>query len=295
MAPSQLAGSPRPNCAFTPPLQNKRKRLSTQATPKISTPALTQSEYEKAIAKVLSRPFKVPIADYIPDYSSGNRCLGIRRSTVRKALHDPYACNALVLYTPPEYTEHERMTMKAEDILVHVVVDPLLSNVLRPHQREGVRFMYDCVVGAKGDFHGCIMADEMGLGKTLQCVTLVWTLLRQSPHCKPTISKAIIVSPSSLVKNWEKEFTKWLHGRVHCLAIEGGSKEDNIRSLEQFALNSNQRCGTPILLISYETFRIYAEILCRTELGMVICDEVGFFFYLINIFFIKYSLTGTSP
>ena len=38
-------------------------------------------------------------------------------------------------------------------------------------------------------YHGCIMADEMGLGKTLQCITLMWTLLRQSPDCKPTISK----------------------------------------------------------------------------------------------------------
>ena len=49
---------------------------------------------------------------------------------------------------------------------------------------------------------GCIMADEMGLGKTLQCITLVWTLLKQSPDCKPTIEKAVVVAPSSLVKNW---------------------------------------------------------------------------------------------
>ena len=25
------------------------------------------------------------------------------------------------------------------------------------------------------------MADEMGLGKTLQCIALLWTLLKQSP------------------------------------------------------------------------------------------------------------------
>lgn len=61
---------------------------------------------------------------------------------------------------------------------VHVVVDPMLSAVLRPHQREGVKFMYDCVTGVRiPSAHGCIMADEMGLGKTLQCITLMWTLL----------------------------------------------------------------------------------------------------------------------
>ena len=40
--------------------------------------------------------------------------------------------------------------------------------------------MYDCVTGVQiEEFNGCIMADEMGLGKTLQCITLLWTLLKQ--------------------------------------------------------------------------------------------------------------------
>ena len=61
---------------------------------------------------------------------------------------------------------------------MHVVVDPLLCTVLRPHQREGVKFMYECVTGSRiENFNGCIMADEMGLGKTLQCIALMWTLL----------------------------------------------------------------------------------------------------------------------
>lgn len=61
--------------------------------------------------------------------------------------------------------------------------------------------MYECVTGVRiENSYGCIMADEMGLGKTLQCVTLLWTLLRQGPNAKPTIDKSIIVAPSSLVK-----------------------------------------------------------------------------------------------
>lgn len=70
------------------------------------------------------------------------------------------------------------------------------------------------------------MADEMGLGKTLQCITLMWTLLRQSPDCKPEIDKAVVVSPSSLVKNWYNEVGKWLGGRIQPLAIDGGSKDE---------------------------------------------------------------------
>ena len=46
----------------------------------------------------------------------------------------------------------------------------------------------------------------MGLGKTLQCIALLWTLLKQSPlPGKPTIEKCIIACPSSLVKNWANE------------------------------------------------------------------------------------------
>ncbi|KAL0190280.1 hypothetical protein M9458_012978, partial [Cirrhinus mrigala] len=72
--------------------------------------------------------------------------------------------------------------------------------------------------------YGCIMADEMGLGKTLQCITLI-------PDFKPEIDKAIVVSPSSLVRNWYNEVGKWLGGRVQPLAIDGGSKNEIDRKL----------------------------------------------------------------
>ena len=37
--------------------------------------------------------------------------------------------------------------------LVDVVVDPRLSSQLRPHQREGVVFLYQCLMGMR-DFAG---------------------------------------------------------------------------------------------------------------------------------------------
>jgi hypothetical protein len=41
-----------------------------------------------------------------------------------------------------------------------VFVPAVLARTLRPHQREGVQFMYECVMGLK-DFegNGCILAD----------------------------------------------------------------------------------------------------------------------------------------
>lgn len=58
---------------------------------------------------------------------------------------------------------------------------------------------------------GAILADEMGLGKTLQCVCVLWTLLRQGPYGgRPVLKRALVVCPGSLVKNWAAEFNKWL-------------------------------------------------------------------------------------
>lgn len=84
--------------------------------------------------KKLAQPYKCPVPNYVGGYS--NRTLGIRRSVVKRALYDPNTPNALVLYAPPELSEHEKLKRDSKDILVHVVVDPMLGNILRPHQRE---------------------------------------------------------------------------------------------------------------------------------------------------------------
>lgn len=168
---------------------------------------------------------------------------------------------------------------------------------------EGVKFLWECVTGRRiPGSYGCIMADEMGLGKTLQCITLMWTLLRQSPDFKPEIDKAIVVSPSSLVRNWSSEVHKWLGGRVSPLVIDGGTKEEIDRQLGTVASPSfaphplmpggcssvyrwflpsatfisqrGARAPSPILIISYETFRLHAAVLHRGRVGLVICDEV---------------------
>uniref|UniRef100_A0A3B5MB00 Helicase ATP-binding domain-containing protein n=1 Tax=Xiphophorus couchianus TaxID=32473 RepID=A0A3B5MB00_9TELE len=228
--------------------------------------------HESFIRSILSKPFKIPIPNYTG--SLGSKALGLKHAGVRKSLHDPFAEDALVLYEPPTLSAHDLIKADKEKLPVHVVVDPVLGKVLRPHQREGVKFLWDCVTGRRiPGSYGCIMADEMGLGKTLQCITLMWTLLRQSLNAKPEINKAIVVSPSSLVRNWYNEVGKWLGGRISPVAIDGGSKEDIDKQLVNFISQHGLKVATPILIISYETFRLHADVLHRGKVGLVICDE----------------------
>ncbi|KAJ2600215.1 DNA-dependent ATPase protein rad54 [Coemansia sp. RSA 1721] len=160
---------------------------------------------------------------------------------------------------------------------VAVVVDPSLGRKLRPHQVEGVKFLYRCVTGAVyPNAYGCIMADEMGLGKTLQCIALLWTLLQQSPAPgKPTIEKCIVACPSSLVKNWANELVKWLgSAKISPLACDNkGTKDKVIKSLRQFVSARGRTVIHPVLIISYESLRIYKDILGSSPIGLLMCDE----------------------
>lgn len=158
-----------------------------------------------------------------------------------------------------------------------VVIDPRLAKILRPHQVAGVKFLYRCTSGLVDPVaKGCIMADEMGLGKTLQCITLMWTLLKQSPRGKRTIEKCIIVCPSSLVRNWANEIVKWLgEGALTPLAVDGRSvkSSDLNQALQQWAVASGRNIVRPVLIISYETLRRNVERLAGTEVGLMLADE----------------------
>lgn len=233
---------------------------------------INHKTHEELIREVLSKPFKIPIPNYKGPTLAG-RALGMRRLNGLQPLHDPSEEGALILYTPPKLSAHDQLKLSQEKF-TYVVVDPVLTKVLRPHQREGVKFMYDCVTGKQIEGStGCIMADEMGLGKTLQCITLLWTLLRQGPEGRPLIDKGVIVAPSSLVKNWYNEINKWLGSRVGVLAIDSGTKAEIDQSLEQYMKFTGRRNPHAVLIISYETFRLHANVLHKGTVGLVICDE----------------------
>uniref|UniRef100_A0A8C5JZI6 Helicase ATP-binding domain-containing protein n=1 Tax=Jaculus jaculus TaxID=51337 RepID=A0A8C5JZI6_JACJA len=281
LAPSQLArrkpeGRSSDDEDWQPEAVTPKKRKSSSET---QVQQCFLSPFRKPLTQLINQPRCLDSSQHVSLNHNlpgplGSRALGLKRAGVRRALHDPLEEGALVLYEPPPLSVHDQLKLDKEKLPVHVVVDPILSKVLRPHQREGVKFLWECVTSRRiPGSYGCIMADEMGLGKTLQCITLMWTLLRQSPECKPEIDKAVVVSPSSLVKNWYNEVGKWLGGRIQPLAIDGGSKDEIDRKLEGFMNQRGARVPSPILIISYETFRLHVGVLQKGNVGLVICDE----------------------
>lgn len=175
--------------------------------------------------------------------------------------HDPKQPGALIMKRPSSVPKGKR--------IVDVVVDPILNKHLRPHQREGVSFLYECVMGMR-DFNGegAILADDMGLGKTLQTITLLWTLLKQNPiyETAPVVKKALIVCPVTLINNWRREFRKWLgNERIGVFVFD-----DKKKRLTDFTMGK----AYSIMIVGYEKLRTVQEGLARGNgVDIVIADE----------------------
>uniref|UniRef100_A0A8C5D3H0 RAD54 like n=1 Tax=Gouania willdenowi TaxID=441366 RepID=A0A8C5D3H0_GOUWI len=223
-------------------------------TPTNNRPACSDGDkHEAFIRAILSKPFKIPIPNY--SGSLGIKALGLKRAGVRKSLHDPFAEDALVLYEPPALSAHEQIKAEKEKLPVHVVVDPVLGKVLRPHQREVnlqlffLHFRSNPNIEHYDNFHHS----------------------RATKLCLSDVR--VTLSTYILVRNWYNEVGKWLGARLSPVAIDGGSKDEIDRQLENFIAQHGLRVPTPILIISYETFRLHAEVLHRCKVGLVICDE----------------------
>ena len=179
--------------------------------------------------------------------------------------HDPTASHAIVMKRPKAVPKGKQV--------VDVVVDPIITKHLREHQREGVKFMYECVMGLREfEGQGAILADEMGLGKTLQTIALLWTLLKQNPITEgsadppPVIRKALIVCPVTLINNWRKEFRKWLGGdRIGVYVFD-----DNKKRISDFTKGKSYN----VMIIGYEKLRTVADDLKKGHgIDIVIADE----------------------
>ncbi|KAA8493509.1 DNA repair and recombination protein RAD54B [Porphyridium purpureum] len=157
---------------------------------------------------------------------------------------------------------------------VDVLVEPFLGKILRPHQKEGVKFLYETVAGlrTKGAY-GSMLCDEMGLGKTLQVLATIHTCLRQSSQPGvPLIQRAVVVCPSSLVGNWEAEVSKWIgNERLRCIVVQSVSPKEAERMFIEFGVQRTSR----VLITSYDVLRRHVDKIKPEAMkqSLVVFDE----------------------
>jgi SNF2 family DNA or RNA helicase len=124
------------------------------------------------------------------------------------------------------------------------------TSSLRNYQWKGVHFLLGC--------ESALLADEMGLGKTVQ-VSVALSLL----YTTSDAGRALIVVPSSLRLNWEREIRRWAP-RLSVRRVEGPAPE----RLYQY------RLPYKVLIASYEQLRSDARKLSSlVRFGVVVLDE----------------------
>ncbi|MFA3840257.1 DEAD/DEAH box helicase [Streptomyces aureus] len=103
---------------------------------------------------------------------------------------------------------------------------------------------------------GACLADDMGLGKTITLIAL--HLHRQTTP--ETAAPTLVVCPTSLMGNWQREIEKFAPG-TPVRRFHGGR-----RSLEDLAAGE-------FVLTTYGTMRLDAAQLAGVDWGMVVTDE----------------------
>ena len=144
------------------------------------------------------------------DCASGE---GRRPGSFRLApVYAAYAASALQaldgvdVEAPPAWLQGAAQKNRLEPMTVEEL-DPAFERLLRPYQKDGVRWLRFL----QRNHFGGILADEMGLGKTLQA--LVWLTMASAERPAESRKPSLIVCPTSLVDNWAAEaarFTPWL-------------------------------------------------------------------------------------
>lgn len=121
---------------------------------------------------------------------------------------------------------------------------------LRQYQWDGVNFLLSA--------ESALLADEMGLGKTVQTSVALRLAMRQ-PEC----NRALIVAPSSLRVNWEREIRHWAPELAVRRVI--GNARDRA---------ATYKLPVPVLIASYEQVRSdVGRLDASVHFDIVVLDE----------------------
>ena len=141
-----------------------------------------------------------------------------------------------------------------DDVALSIKYDDskYFTATLYPYQKNGFEWMSFMVYQDMG----FVLADEMGLGKSIQIIRLICE--RISKGGKPFL----IVSPSSLLENWRREFFKFTSD-IKVLIHQGRDRSGSPKFLKLF----------DVVITSYETLNFDISIFLMISWDLVIIDE----------------------
>jgi SNF2-related domain/SNF2 Helicase protein/Helicase conserved C-terminal domain len=132
-----------------------------------------------------------------------------------------------------------------------------LHATLRPYQERGLAWL--ATMGALG--LGACLADDMGLGKTMQLLAF---LLRRRDEQPRDGRPALLVAPTSVVGNWERELARF----APSLRVTPHYGADRARTAAEFPAEPGS-----LVLTTYGLLRRDAALLAGVEWSVAVLDE----------------------
>ncbi|CAG4983897.1 unnamed protein product [Parnassius apollo] len=173
----------------------------------------------------------------------------IKRQTRLRELLGEDGLNVLVI------NDEVCLEYNFEGLCPVVTVHPFFTKVMKVHQYEGVKFMWDAcfeslaMIEAGHPGGGCILAHCPGLGKTLQVLALLHTVLT---HPRVGMQRVLVCCPLSTVLTWVDEIHKWIGPVTNKLKVFELSKRK--KNYERACQLEDWYKGGGILIIGYELF-----------------------------------------
>ncbi|KAL9153798.1 hypothetical protein ABFS82_10G072000 [Erythranthe guttata] len=205
-----------------------------------------------------------------PKQPNSNHVTENSKTRGRKAEQDvhrdpPPMADSLRRLDPAPPYEPLVLSLPGEFPLVQVPAS--INSRLLEHQRIGVKFLYNLYKNN----HGGVLGDDMGLGKTIQSIAFLAAVYGKSSESDLIHQKGkeiekgpvLIICPSSVILNWESEFSKWSTFKV---SVYHGANRDLI-------IDKLKARGVEILITSFDTFRIQGSVLSDIMWEIVIVDE----------------------
>lgn len=144
--------------------------------------------------------------------------------------------------------------------------DPIpasMEKILRPYQKTGFQWLKTL-----DKYHlGGILADDMGLGKTIQMIALLIDQKEKNLDQKQDATTSLVVCPSSLAINWEKEIKKFAP-TIEILVVSGNAKEreQQIQNIHRY----------DVAITSYDLLKRDIELYKKVSFQYAIADEAQY-------------------
>ncbi|EGY18331.1 hypothetical protein VD0002_g4654 [Verticillium dahliae] len=162
-----------------------------------------------------------------------------------KEAYEEYLCGKY--FAPgvgPKMQERVRAWKRKEFVELKEQPRGIKRGKLMKYQEEGVNWMLSSYHTGRN----VILADEMGLGKTVQVVSLITTLIQDSPQCWPFM----VVVPNSTCPNWRREIKFWAPD-LRVVSYHGGRHSQDLAYKYELFPDGAKDMKAHIVVMSYDS------------------------------------------